>query len=404
MRNATRTSATGRLRLLATLLAATATIALLGLVPTVQAQTGTPTVTVPPTEQVETLIGQTPLGSLPAGQLTEALSQLEGLEGIQPATLKEALTKVIAELTAKGATLEELLGGGEAAKGLREKLDELVGPVAAQLEALAGENSQSKLAEALESVNVTELLGKLLGGSAEPQALLQQVLQALSAERLQSLLGSVLSGEPVSKTTVEELAHQLGTTPQALAAQFGKTAEQLPGTATALLAPLANGERLAVIPQLSGTTVALLKGASETVGNTGGNGGPGGSGGGTTTPGGASVTVTTTPAPTAPRPAAAVAGTKAGKLRVISHKVKGAKATIVLEVPSAGTLSAAGKGLRRISRETAKGERVTIHPALSKAGTSSLRKHHRKLQVPIKVIFKQVTGQSSASTVKLLYR
>jgi hypothetical protein len=405
MRNsATRTSAIGRLRLTASLLAATATIVLLALVPTVQAQTSVPTVTVPPPAQVESVLAQTPLGSLPAGQLTEALSHLEGLEGIQPATLEEALTKLIAELTSKGATLEGLLGSNEAAKTLREKLDELVGPVAAHLEEVLGENTQAKLTEALSSANVSELLGRLLGGSTEPQTVIQQVLQALGPERLQSLLGSVPTGEPFSKLSEEELAHQFGTTPEALAAQLGKTAEQLPGTATALLAPLANGEKLAVIPQAGGTTLALLKGATETVGNTGGNGGPGGSGSGTTTPGATVTFTTTTPAPSSPSPTAGVAGAKAGKLRLISHKVRGAKATVVIEVPSAGSLTAAGKGLRKISRETAKGERVTIHPALSRAGTSSLRKHHRRLKVPVKVSFKQVTGQSSSTTVALLYR
>jgi hypothetical protein len=399
---ATRTSASGRLRLLATLVLATATIALLALIPTVQAQASAPTVTVPPTGEVESLLGQTPLGTLPTGQLAEELSHLNGLEGIEPTALKEALTKLIGELAGKGATLEELLGGNEAATMLRERLVELLGPLASHLEELLGGNPQAKLTEALESAGVSEILGKLLSGSSEPQVLIEQILHSLSAERLQSLLGSVLSGEPFSKSTEEELAHQLGTTPEGLATQLGKTAEQLPATAMALLAPLANGEKLTVLPSASGLTLAVLKGTGETVGSTGGTGGLGGSGAGNTP--GASVTVSTTPATTPASPAAGVAGVKASKLRIVSHKVKGRTATVVVEVPSAGNLSAGGKGLRAIKREAAKAERVTIHPALTKGGTSSLRKHHRKLKVPVKVSFKQVGGPSSSVVVQLIYR
>lgn len=95
---------------------------------------------------------------------------------------------------------------------------------------------------------------------------------------------------------------------------------------------------------------------------------------------------------------------KAGKLRIVSHRVKGATATIVVEVPSAGKLAAGGKGLRSISRETAKSERVTIHPSLTKAGTSAVRKHHRKLKVPVKVSFKQTGGPASSVLVPLIYR
>jgi hypothetical protein len=399
---ATRTSAGGGLRLLATLVLTTATIALLALIPTAQAQAGPPTVTVPPTGEVESLLGQTPLGTLPTGKLAEELSQLKGLEGIEPAALKEALTKLIGELAAKGATLEELLGGSEAATKLKERLVELLGPLGSHLEELLGGNPQAKLTEALESAGVSELLGKLLSGSAEPQALLQQIRQSLGPERLQSLLGTILNGEAFSKSTEEELAHQLGTTPSGLASQLGKTTEQLPAAAMALLAPLANGEKLGVLPSASGLTVALVKRAGETVGSTGGTGGLGGSGAGNTP--GASVTVTTTPAAAPTSASAGVAGVKAGKLRIVSHRVRGRTATVVIEVPAAGNLSAGGKGIRSIRREAAKAERVTIHPGLTKSGTSSLRRHHRKLKVPVKVSFKPVAGPSSSAVVALTYR
>lgn len=391
---ATSTSAGGRMRLLATLVSLTATIGLLSLLPTATAQAGTPAVTVPPASDVEAVLEQTPLGALTAGKLAEVLAQVKGLEGLEPGKLKEALEKVIAELSAKGATLEELLKGGGGASKLEEKLHEVLGPLASKLEELLGGNPRKELEEALGSTNVSEIVGKLLGGSPEPQALIAQILQALGPEQVQSLIGSLPSGEPFSKSTVEELAHKLGTSPEALAGQFGKTVEQLPATALALTAPLKNGEALAAVKAAEGITFGVVKSSTETVGLTGGNGGTGGSG----TPG-ATVTVTTS----TPAPAGSAATVKGRKLRVLSHKVKGAVATIVLEVPSAGNLSAGGRGVRSIKRETAKAERVTIHPSLTKAGTSALRKHHRRYKVPVKVSFKPVSGASSAVSVPLTY-
>jgi hypothetical protein len=135
---------------------------------------------------------------------------------------------------------------------------------------------------------------------------------------------------------------------------------------------------------------------------TGGTGAPGGNGS-SSSPGTTTVVVMPASA-SASTPSGAAAGSKTGKLKVISHKVKGDRATVVVEVPSAGKLSVGGKGLRTISRETAKAERVTLHPGLTRAGISSLRKHHRKLKVPIKVSFKQTGGPSSSASVPLVFR
>ncbi len=399
-----RSTAAPNTRMLAALLLTGAVLALLALLPTAIARAGTPTITAPPTAEVESVLGQTPVGSISPEELAAALSELEGLEGLQgahPADLREALTKLVEELGVKGATLEELLGGGEATSILKAKLTEVLGPLASKLEELLGGNTQQKLTEALESTDASELIEKLLGGSTEPQTLIAQILAALGPERLQSLLGSVLGGEPFSKETVEGLAAQLGTTPAALAAQLGKTAEQLPPTAMALTAPLTDGETLGVLGGAGGLTLGLIKGAGETVGATGGSGASGGSG----APGGSggSGTGTTVMIPTPGTTPATGTAAAAKKLRVISHKVKGTTATIVVEVPSAGKLSAGAKGVRSISRETAKSERVTLHPALTKADTTAVRKHHRRVKVPLKVSFKQTGGPSSSATVQLTY-
>ena len=163
----------------------------------------------------------------------------------------------------------------------------------------------------------------------------------------------------------------------------------------ALVAPLANGEKLGVVNGAEGLTLGLIKGAGESVGITGGTGGPGGT---------STVTVQGSTPPPATAPNAGVAAASAGKLKVLSHSFKGHRATIVVQVPSAGMLTLSGKRLRAVRHETAKSERVTLHPALTRAGAASVRKsRHRSLKVPIKVSFKPVSGASSSATVPLTY-
>lgn len=392
----------GALRLLAGLALTTATLTLLALLPTASSAASAPSVTLPPSGEVESLLAKTPLGTLTAGKLAEVLAQAPGLEHVESATLEQAVEKVLAQLTAKGATLEELLHGEGAAK-LEQTLHELLGP----LGGLLGTNPRAKIEEALSSTPAGELIGKLLGGSPEPQALLAQILQSLPAEKLQQLLGSLPTGEPVVRSTVEELAHQLATTGETLAGDFGDTVEQLPGTTMTLTTPLKDGETLAAVNAAKGVTLATIKSAQETVGSTGGTGAPGSPGapGSSGSAGSSSGSVTVTASGTQPAaPSGTVAGIKQGKLRVISHKVKRLSATIVLEVPSAGKLTATGRGASSISRETEQAERVTLHPSLTKASTSSLRKHrHKKVTVPLKIAFKQVGGATSTVTVSLAF-
>src|SRR5947209_16218197 len=87
-----------RMRMLALPLLTGATIALLAALPTAAASgagAGAPSVTVPPTEQVEEVLGQTPLGSLPTDELTKKLSEAPALGGLEPATLETAIKEVI---------------------------------------------------------------------------------------------------------------------------------------------------------------------------------------------------------------------------------------------------------------------------------------------------------------------
>jgi hypothetical protein len=73
-------------------------------------------------------------------------------------------------------------------------------------------------------------------------------------------------------------------------------------------------------------------------------------------------------------------------LKILSSRVKGAVATLVVQVPRAGTLTARGKGLRKASRKVTKGGNVTLKLRLSKSGRAlRARRHraHRKLKVPV---------------------
>jgi hypothetical protein len=74
------------------------------------------------------------------------------------------------------------------------------------------------------------------------------------------------------------------------------------------------------------------------------------------------------------------------KLKILSARVKGSVATLVVQVPRAGTLTARGKGLRKASRKVTKAGKVTLKLRLSKSGrVLRARRHraHRKLKVPV---------------------
>jgi hypothetical protein len=82
------------------------------------------------------------------------------------------------------------------------------------------------------------------------------------------------------------------------------------------------------------------------------------------------------------------ASTPSGKLKILRARVKGAIATLVVQVPRRGTLIATGKGLRRASRTVTKAGKFTLKVRLSKYGRAlRTRRHraHRKLKLPVKL-------------------
>jgi hypothetical protein len=74
------------------------------------------------------------------------------------------------------------------------------------------------------------------------------------------------------------------------------------------------------------------------------------------------------------------------KLKVLSARVKGAVATLVVQVPRAGTLTARGTGLRKLSRKVTRAGKVTVKLRLSSSGRAlraRRQRAHRKLKVPV---------------------
>jgi hypothetical protein len=132
-------------------------------------------------------------------------------------------------------------------------------------------------------------------------------------------------------------------------------------------------------------------------GGSGGQGGAAGSGGSS----GSTTVLLTTPGASSPT-AATASKQKTGKVSILSHKVHGHVATLVLRVPSAGTVSLAGKGMRSASRQAARAERLTLHVSLSRVASASLR-HHRRLAVRLKASFHPTSGSISSATVTVIF-
>jgi hypothetical protein len=406
-------------------------VAFLAALPTAPASAGAPkpstslpvTVSALPTSEVEELLAEIPVGELDTAQLTEALSKLPGLSTLPAGGLKAALTKTIEGLTNKNATVGELLDPADVVPTLGTELESLLSPLELlKLESLLkSESLTTKLSDALSSLDPSQLLDTLLNSSGTPEQLLTQLFAKLNPE---PLLGTTLTSEPFSKTTVGELAGELGMTPATLAKELDTTTTELPENATALTTPLTDGKTLGALDGLDSVTLGLLsdaegvtgkeidKGISkeiskessntenkdnssenkETTKQDGGSGGPQPAGANTTT-----VVVNVPPTQSTATQPSAGSGKKPGAIRILSHRVKGRTVTLVVQVPGAGRVALAGKGVASVSRQTAKAERVTLRTTLTKAGAASMRRHRHKLTVKLKASFKPTGGASSSA-------
>jgi hypothetical protein len=382
-----------------------------------------------PPAEVQELLSGVPLEDVSATQLGELLAKLPGLAALPSGQLQEALTKAIETLAGKGDTLEALSNPSELVPKLEAQLGELLS--LPELLSLLGEGQSlaTLLSSGLGSPEATQLLGGLLSTSSNPKQLVEQLLAALSPEKLEGLLGTTLSSEPVSAGTVGELTGKLGVTDQELAEALGTTEEDLPETALALTKPLTDGKTLAALDGVGGLSFSLIEHAKEvaggggsggTGGGTGGSGGAGGGSGGSGGSGGAGSTgsggsgdgssgtpgATTTVVVNEPAPAAAAAPIDqrtSAKLEILSRRVSGRSVTLLVQVPSAGTVTIAGSGVRSLRSQASRAERITLRTSLSQAGVASLRRHARRLKVELKATFKPVDGAASSADTTVAF-
>jgi hypothetical protein len=351
--------------------------------------------------EVEQALASVPLKGVSAAQLSEALARLSGIGVLPAGPLREALEKALTGLQEKGDTLGQL-GAPELIAEVQTMVNELLSP--SQLNELSnllgGESLSSALTKALGSLDARQMLGQLLGSSIEPEKLLGQVLTALSPETLSTLTGSTLAGESVLKSTVGELASKLGTTPEALAADLGSSSSELPASATALTAPLADGRTLGVLEGTERLDLGTLSGG--TLGSGGGSSGGAGGAGGSGTPGSTTTILSSVPSQSSATPAASAKPTLA-KVKILSRKVKGDVVTLVVQLPAAGKLLVSGRGVKKLSRQVKKAQRLTLRVVATKAEASLLHKHRRRVRLELKASFTPVSGPSSATSTKVAF-
>jgi len=98
----------------------------------------------------------------------------------------------------------------------------------------------------------------------------------------------------------------------------------------------------------------------------------------------------------------AVTGCKPA-ITVVSHKVKGRTATIVVSVPAAGKLVASAKGLSKASKKAGGASTLTVKLTLTKGEAAFLGKHTgRKLAAKIKLTFIPKKGGKLKTSVTVL--
>lgn len=367
-------------------------------------------------------------------------------EELGAAGLEESLRKAIEQL-GPSAKLGELAEVKDILPSLETALE---GKLGSLLSALLGAlGAETELESTLGSLSLEQLVGTLLRSTAphEPLAgelsgLAGGLFGEVGAEnKLEGLLGgSALAGGFAPKS-VNEVAEQLHTTPTAISEELGQTAAQLPAGTAMLTAPLTDGKLAGVAPAVKGLLTGVLsdlgeapggqgeegggKGSGEGKGSgsgsgeggkgsgsgegkggsgegkgSGGSGGLGGSGAGGSS---GSTTVLLTVPGSSSSAATAAAKQKAGKVSILSHRVRGHLATVVLRVPSAGTVSLAGRGVHGARRQSARAERLTLHVSLARVASASLRHHHR-LAVRLNASFHPTTGSSSSAAVTVVFR
>jgi hypothetical protein len=368
------------------------------------------------------------------GEVADVVGDLAG--GLSPAQLSE-LQAVLGALTGalSGSELTQLQTGLEGILGSlgAGKLASILGPLEGALTGVNLSQLQTFLKD-LGSFTPAELqqeLGELVGAltPSELSEVLGQVFGSLSPAQVQPVLESLLGGLSFSPTTAGQLASTLGVPLQTLATEVGSDGEDLSPTAGALTAPLGKeGQLMSVLDGLSGLSLGVLDPShgKESPGSTGagGSGGAGGVGGSEgragstgsagTNSGGSSGAGSTTLVVNLPGASAASGGQAAvasrsaarrlAKVKILSHRVRGRVATLVIAVPAAGGLTLAGDGLRPARHRTSGAARVTLEVLLTRAAVASLHNHHDRLKVKLEASFLANGGARSAARSILTFR
>ncbi len=82
-------------------------------------------------------------------------------------------------------------------------------------------------------------------------------------------------------------------------------------------------------------------------------------------------------------------------VQIVKHKTSGTTATMTVQVPAAGSISAGGTDLKFNKRNVGKAERTTIKTSLTRTGREVLRKF-RQLRIRVRVGFVPKTGHNTS--------
>lgn len=367
---------------------------------------------------------------LEVAKLAKVLSELPGIDELSglaglggTSGLQTALRQSLEGLLASGeGTLSQLLSPSALTGELLTKLQGIIHvPATPLIEALLGHSPQAVLEGGLGSVELNELLARLLDAAQDPTQLADSLVEALDPAMLSSLLGSLPAGAP-QNLDVSAVAGELAMTPAALAEALGQTTASLPPTAAAVVSALQSGDALAFLHGGEGLVLALIAKATEVTeegglgggetgggssgGNAGGQQGAQGTGGATgasgNTPATTTVVLNVSAATNAPTKAGAARAT-AGRVRILAKHVRRRVATLVVQVPSAGRLTVSGSGVKRVVRKEPKTARVVLHIKLTKAASAALARHRRRLAVTLHAAFEPVHGAPSFAAAKLMF-
>jgi hypothetical protein len=377
-------------------------------------------------EALAKLLAQITEGATPA-QLQQLLAGLagSGLSGEELAALHTIVGALTQALSAEGlAQLRTQLA--KLPTGLSEgELNLLGAPELAQVvDGLLGSATPTQL-----SPVVGALLGGLSWGTGTAGSLAQGL--GVPVTTLESALGEAGSG---SLTSVPVLTSQLGSNGQVMG-----LVDRTRGLALGLLAPEeqpGGGEGSGGSGSGSGSGGSGSGGSGSGSGGSGsgsggsgsgaggsgpgtggagsgagagpggsdsGFGGSGGAGAGGTPGGTLTVTFTLPPASSAAGAGARTPASRASKIKVLGHRVRGRVATILLQAPAAGRLVLSGPGVRTTTVKVPRAGRMTLTASLSAARLASLRRAHGRLRVRLKLAFRTTAGARTSATVAVVF-